>query len=80
MKRLGLLETDILEADLAADFRSYGHMFARYFNRLGGGNHPRPLRAGYNPSSAQIASTRALTAASMAIGRPHSRVVSPGHL
>ena len=36
MKRLGLLETDILEADLAADFGSYGHMFAHYFDRLGG--------------------------------------------
>jgi len=37
MKRLGLLETDLLEADLAADFGSYGRMFARYFDRLGGG-------------------------------------------
>lgn len=36
MKRLGLLEADILDADLAADFGSYGQMFARYFDRLGG--------------------------------------------
>ena len=37
MNRLGLLETDILDADLAAEFDSYGRMFARYFDRLGGG-------------------------------------------
>ena len=37
MKRLGILEADILDADLAADFGSYGQMFARYFDRLGGG-------------------------------------------
>lgn len=36
MKRLGLLEADILDADLGADFGSYGQMFARYFDRLGG--------------------------------------------
>lgn len=36
MKRLGLLEVDILDADLGADFGSYGQMFARYFDRLGG--------------------------------------------
>ncbi len=38
------------------------------------------LRRRYKPSSDQIASMRACTAASMRIGRPHSRVVSPGHL
>src|SRR5581483_10697091 len=32
------------------------------------------------PSESQIASTFAVTAASIAIGRPHARVVSPGHL
>ena len=32
------------------------------------------------PSSPQIASTRAFTAADISIGRPHSRLVSPGHL
>ena len=35
---------------------------------------------GSRPSSPHSASTRALTAASIAIGRPHARVVSPGHL
>lgn len=34
--RLGLLETDILDPDLAAEFGSYGRMFARYFDDLGG--------------------------------------------
>ena len=33
-----------------------------------------------SPSVDHSASTRALTAASISIGRPHSRVVSPGHL
>jgi GMP synthase-like glutamine amidotransferase len=37
VKRLGILEADILDADLAADFGSYGQMFARWFDRLGGG-------------------------------------------
>jgi len=36
--------------------------------------------AGYVCNDCQIASTRALTAGSIAIGRPHSRTVSPGHL
>ena len=35
---------------------------------------------GYNPRSFQSASTRALTPASIAIGLPHARSVSPGHL
>ena len=34
----------------------------------------------HNPSSPHMASTRALTAGSMTMGRPHSRFVSPGHL
>ena len=38
------------------------------------------LEVGYSPSSFQSASTRRLTAASMAIGRPHVRCVSAGHL
>jgi hypothetical protein len=33
-----------------------------------------------NPSSAHIASTRTFTLASIVIGVPHSRWVSPGHL
>ena len=36
MARLGLLETDTLDPDLAAEFGSYGRMFARYFDGLGG--------------------------------------------
>jgi GMP synthase-like glutamine amidotransferase len=36
VQRLGLLETDILDPDLAAGFGSYGQMFARWFDRLGG--------------------------------------------
>src|SRR5439155_19308298 len=38
------------------------------------------LEVGYSASSFQSASTRRLTAASMAIGRPHVRCVSAGHL
>ena len=34
----------------------------------------------YKPRSCHSASTRALTAASITIGVPHSRLVSPGHL
>ena len=51
------------------------------------GGQPAPpgpaIAVGGRPESAgsrSSASTRALTAASMAIGRPHSRAVSPGHL
>lgn len=35
MKTLGLLETDVLYADLQADFRSYGHLFTEFFQRYG---------------------------------------------
>lgn len=35
MKTLGILETDILYDDLIGDFRSYGHLFVEFFNRLG---------------------------------------------
>ena len=35
---------------------------------------------GHSPSSPHIASTFFFTSASMTIGRPHSRLVSPGHL
>ncbi|MFC3680905.1 glutamine amidotransferase-related protein [Bacterioplanoides pacificum] len=36
MLQLGILETDTLYADLQPDYQSYGHMFAGFFNRLGG--------------------------------------------
>ncbi len=36
MTTLGLLETDTLYDDLLADYGSYGQMFARFFNDLGG--------------------------------------------
>ena len=57
--------------------------------RVRAGRHPHhppvhaPLSwrgAAHHPSSRHSASTRAFTSASIAIGRPHSRVVSPGHL
>lgn len=41
MTRLGLLETDVLDPDLAARFGSYGRMFAHWFDRQGGGLHYR---------------------------------------
>src|SRR5436190_19248140 len=37
-------------------------------------------RCRYVANDCQIASTRALTAGSIAMGRPHWRAVSPGHL
>ncbi|RLA50452.1 MAG: GMP synthase [Gammaproteobacteria bacterium] len=37
MTILGLLETDTLYDDLAADYGSYGHMFAHFFDHLNGG-------------------------------------------
>lgn len=36
MLQLGILETDTLYPDLQPDYRSYGHMFEGFFNRLGG--------------------------------------------
>lgn len=43
------------------------------------GGRRRP-RHGYSPSVSHMASTRRLTASSMCMGVPHSRLVSPGHL
>jgi len=43
-------------------------------------DHAAVINKRYKPSSRQIASTLAFTSSLIAIGLPHSRLVSPGHL
>jgi hypothetical protein len=66
------------DLDLNCEIRDNRHVERIRLRRLAAGSS-EPLSA-HNPNSSHIRSTLVFTSSVMAIGRPHSRLVSPGHL